>query len=90
MARYIGSTPFRNPNEEAYNFRTRSFTRSTDLILDADGAVTFVRYGDRTLSNITYDSLFRISTFIETIGSSSYTVTITYDADGDIISITRA
>ncbi len=90
MSRYVGSVSSKNPNEESYNFRTRPYTRSTDMILDADGAVTFVRYGDRTLSNITYDSLFRISTFIETIGSSSYTVTITYDADGDIISITRA
>ena len=89
MARYIGSTPFRNPNEEAYNFRTRSFTRSTDLILDDEERITFVKYGDKILSGITYDVENKIVSFIETIGSTSYIITITYDAAGDVTSITR-
>ena len=89
MARYIGNVPYRNPDEEAYNFRTRPYTRSTDMVFDVNGAVTYLKYGDQIISDITYDSLFRISTFVETIGSSSYTITMTYDVDGDIVSITR-
>ena len=90
MARYVGSVSSKNPNEEAYNFRTRPYTRSTDMVLDANGAVTYIKYGDVTISNILYDASYRISSFVETIGSSSYTITITYDVDSDIVSITRA
>jgi hypothetical protein len=91
MARYIGNIPSRNPDEEAYNFRTRPFTRSSDLVEDGLGRVTSVTYGDKRLSSITYDSENKITGYIETIGSSSYTVTITYDSGtGNVTSITRA
>ncbi len=91
MSRYVGSVPFRNPNEEDYNFRTRTFTRSSDLVEDAQGRVTSVTYGDKRLSNITYDIEDKIISYVETIGSTSYTVTITYDfSTGNVTSITRA
>lgn len=90
MARYIGNIPYRNPDEEAYNFRTRPYTRSTDMTVDGNGRVTSVTYGDLILSSITYDVENKITGYVETIGSSSYTVTITYDAAGDVTSVTRA
>jgi YD repeat-containing protein len=90
MARYIGNIPYRNPDEEAYNFRTRPYTRSTDMTIDVNGRVTSVTYGDKILSSITYDIENKITGYVETIGSSSYTVTITYDAAGDVTSVTRA
>jgi len=90
MARYIGNIPYRNPDEEAYNFRTRTYTRSTDMTLDGNGRVTAVTYGDVRLSSITYDTENKITSYVETIGSSSYTFTITYNADGDVTSVTRA
>lgn len=90
MARYIGNIPYRNPDEEAYNFRTRPYTRSTDMTVDGNGRVTSVTYGDLRLSSITYDVENKITGYVETIGSSSYTVTITYDAAGDVTSVTRA
>jgi YD repeat-containing protein len=90
MARYIGNIPYRNPDEEAYNFRTRPYTRSTDMTLDGNGRVTSVTYGDKRLSSITYDVENKITGYVETIGSSSYTITITYDAAGDVTSVTRA
>ena len=89
MARYIGNIPYRNPDEEAYNFRTRPYTRSTDMTLDGSSRVTSVTYGDVRLSSITYDVENKITGYVETIGSSSYTVTITYDASGDVTSVTR-
>ncbi len=89
MGRYIGSIPSRNPNEEAYNFRTKSYTRSSDMTLDIDGRVTSVSYGDKILSGITYDAENKVTSFIEKIGSTSYTVTITYNNEGDVTSITR-
>lgn len=90
MARYIGNIPYRNPDEEAYNFRTRPFTRATDLVEDGNGRVTSLTYGDMRLSSITYDAENKITSYVETIGSSSYTVSITYDASGNVTSITRA
>lgn len=90
MARYIGNIPYRNPDEEAYNFRTRPYTRSTDMTVDGNGRVTSVTYGDVRLTSITYDVENKITGYVETIGSSSYTVTITYDAAGDVTSVTRA
>ena len=90
MARYIGNIPYRNPDEEAYNFRTRPYVRSTDMTLDGNGRVTSVTYGDVRLSSITYDVENKITGYVETIGSSSYTITITYDAAGDVTSVTRA
>jgi YD repeat-containing protein len=90
MARYIGNIPYRDPDEEAYNFRTRPYTRSTDMTLDGNGRVTSVTYGDKRLSSITYDVENKITGYVETLGSSSYTITITYDAAGDVTSVTRA
>lgn len=90
MARYIGNIPYRNPDEEAYNFRTRSHTRSSDTVLDGSERVTSLSYGDVSLSSILYDAQNRISSFVETIGSTSYTITLTYDGNGDLTSVTRA
>jgi hypothetical protein len=59
------------------------------LILDAEERITFVKYGDKILSSITYDVENKVVSFIETIGSTSYTITITYDGVGDVTSITR-
>lgn len=89
MSRYVGSVSSKNPNEESYNFRTRPYTRSTDMTVDGQGRVTFVRYGDKTLSNLTYDAENKVTGFTEQIGSSTYTITITYDAVGDVTSVTR-
>lgn len=90
MARYIGNIPYRNPDEEAYNFTTRPFSRATDLVEDGNGRVTSVVYGDKQLSSIGYDAENKITSYIEKVGSTSYTVTITYDASGNVTSITRA
>lgn len=89
MSRYVGSVASKNPNEESYNFRTRPYTRSTDMTVDGSGRVTFVKYGDKTLSSFTYDAENKVTSFIEQIGSSAYTVTITYDGVGDVTSVTR-
>jgi YD repeat-containing protein len=89
MSRYVGSVASKNPNEESYNFRTRPYTRSTDMTVDGSGRVTFVRYGDKTLSGFTYDAESKVTGFTEQIGSSTYTITITYDAAGDVTSVTR-
>ena len=89
MARYVGSVSSKNPNEEAYNFRTRPYTRSTDMTVDAQGRVTSVKYGDKTLSSFTYDDENKVTGFVEQIGSSTYTITITYDAAGDVTLVTR-
>jgi YD repeat-containing protein len=89
MSRYVGSISSKNPNEESYNFRTRPYTRSSDMTVDGQNRVTFVRYGDKTLSSITYDAENKVTGFVETIGSSSYTFTITYDGSGNVTSITR-
>ena len=90
MARYIGNIPYRNPDEEAYNFRTRPYTSSTDMTLDGSNQTTALTYGDVRLSSITYDALYRISSFVETIGSTSYTITFNYDGSGNLTSVTRA
>lgn len=90
MGRYIGNIPYRNPDEEAYNFRTRPYTRSTDMVVDGNGRVTSVNYGDKILSGLTYDAENKVTSYVETIGSSSYTFTITYDANGNVTSVTRA
>lgn len=89
MSRYVGSVSSKNPNEESYNFRTRPYTRSSDMTVDGQNRVTFVRYGEKTLSSFTYDGENKVTGFVETIGSSSYTITITYDASGNVTSITR-
>lgn len=89
MSRYVGSVPSKNPNEEAYNSRTRPYTRSTDMTVDGQNRVTSVVYGDKALSSFTYDSENKVTGFIETIGSSAYTITITYDASGNVTSVTR-
>jgi len=90
MARYIGNIPYRNPDEEAYNFSTRPYTRSTDMTFDGNGRVASVAYGDKILSSLTYDTENKVTGYVERIGSSAYTVTITYDASGNVTSITRA
>lgn len=90
MARYLGGIAFRNPNEEDYNFGTQPFTRSTQLVEDGNGRVTSVTYGDVRLTNITYDGENKITSYREYIGNSFYTFTITYDASGNVTSITRA
>lgn len=89
MARYIGNIPYRNPDEEAYNFSTRTYTRSSNMVLDGSNRVTSLTYGDKRLSSISYDSEDKITSYVETLGSSSYTVTITYDASGNVTSITK-
>jgi YD repeat-containing protein len=89
MARYIGNIPYRNPDEEAYNFRSRPYTRSSDMTLDGSNRVTSVTYGDKRLSSLTYDAENKVTSYVETIGSSSYTVSIVYDASGNVTSITR-
>jgi YD repeat-containing protein len=89
MSRYVGSVSSKNPNEESYNFRTRPYTRSTDMTVDGQGRVTFVRYGDKTLSSFTYDAESKVTSFVEQIGSSTYTITITYDTAGNVTSVTR-
>jgi YD repeat-containing protein len=60
------------------------------MTLDGNGRVTSVTYGDKRLSSITYDIENKITGYVENIGSSSYTITITYDAAGDVTSVTRA
>ena len=89
MSRYVGSVASKNPNEESYNFRTRPYTRSTDMTLDGEGRVTSVTYGDKTLSSFAYDSENKVIGLVERIGSSSYAFIITYDAAGDVTSVTR-
>lgn len=90
MARYIGNIPYRNPDEEAYNFRTRPYTRSTDMTLDGSSQTTALTYGDVRISSISYDASFRVSSYVETIGSTSYTFTLNYDGSGNLTSVTRA
>ena len=89
MARYLGANAFKNPNEGDYNFSTQLFTRSSNLVEDGNGRVTSVTYGDSILTNITYDSENKITSYREYIGNSYYTFTITYDASGNVTSITR-
>jgi YD repeat-containing protein len=89
MSRYVGSNSSKNPNEGSYNFRTRPYTRSSDMTVDGQGRVTFVRCGDKTLSGFTYDAENKVTGFTEQIGSSTYTIAITYDAAGDVTSVTR-
>lgn len=89
MSRYVGSVSSRNPDEESYNFRTRPYTRSSDMTVDGNGRVLSVIYGDKTLSGFTYDGESKVTGFVERIGSSTYTITITYDASGNVTSVTR-
>lgn len=89
MSRYVGSNSSKNPNEGSYNFRTRPYTRSSDMTVDGQGRVTSVRYGDKTLSSFTYDSESKVTSFVERIGSTTHTITITYNASGDVTTVTR-
>jgi YD repeat-containing protein len=68
---------------------TSTYNSSTDLTLDESDRVSSITYEGKTLSSFTYDTENKVTGYTETIGSFSYTITITYDANGDVTSITR-
>lgn len=68
---------------------TATYNSSTNLTVDGLGRVTSISYGGKTLSNFTYDTENKVTAYTEVIGSFSYAVTITYDANGNLTSITR-
>jgi hypothetical protein len=89
MARYIGNTSQRNPNEEAVEQRTIPFSKATGITTDSSNRVTFLRVGNRSYNSISYDTENRITAFTETIYGLPQNFTVSYDTDGNIVSITK-
>jgi len=89
MARYIGNTSQRNPNEEAIEQRTNVYSRAVGLTTDASNRVTYMKVGERAYSSISYNVENQITQYTETIFGVPQTFSISYDGDGNVVSITR-
>jgi hypothetical protein len=88
MGRYVGSTGLQGQFVST-TLKTQPFTRATGITTDANNNVTSLTAGDISYPSITYNGSNFITAYTEVIGGVRRSYSISYDANGNVSSITE-
>lgn len=86
MARFLGNTVYRGSVGGTLEGMS-DYDRATGITTDGSNNVTSVTLGDREYTSILYNNSGLITSFTEDISGVSKVYTLTYDAEGKVLSI---